>query len=541
MPQERIPKIFLSFSGMDADWVAEFKDSDKFTGPLKGFRVHSYKIAPEMLGPLTPAMEAEIDGSDVFIAFLSSSYVLRDLPTDKDPLTVREFKYAFDKQKSKSRMSRLIFALVILDQSGRDWWEEFGKNQDDIPENLGEKSYFDAMHKDGNRPCDFDYGLKYKILQFAVQINKAWTSAPKPPPKSDEQQPREREIILVGHPGLESSAEVVQGLDDLHDAITEHGRSCERWPDRWSPPSVAVDAQLSCSSPAKIRSLISRGSVFVRAVGAREAYYVALNGVDPKNELLKAAELENPTSHSNNKMLAKSELAVWLPSNVTCEAFTDKISVFGERLSEDTVLRADNPSRMAEWLIRDKGWGSIPPIAMEFVEQSGPVKSLLQRLLTVSLGSSSCEQDSPEFEVFQSEALLSQALSYTAGRSIMVAHDLREDFTRDRRRARAALTGKLKPLWKTAQKTCGGGHTEPFLIAMISTFFEHFATLEYPRPEAGPWHILRCRARLDHTGNAAPVVEEDELTWNPLVKALSIWLRNGRDNGDVSSGLAGGV
>jgi hypothetical protein len=152
-------------------------------------------------------------------------------------------------------------------------------------------------------------------------------------------------------------------------------------------------------------------------------------------------------------------------------------------------------------------------------------------LANTSLGGDGDEEESPEFDTFKGQRLLEETLRRVAGRAIMVAHDLREQRTGSRTEAVDVMTGKLGPLWTAAKEAAGnsGGCRKPFLIAMISTFFDHFTTIEYPRPAAGPWNIMRVRPAISPAPGKQ--VDPDPETWEPLVENLGRWLQAIRGQG----------
>jgi hypothetical protein len=365
----------------------------------------------------------------------------------------------------RSSGGRPLIVLVLLDDAGHKWWDDNRRLKDDIPDSLRRKSFFDARDGARDQPRPIAQ-IHYEILHLAEEAREQWeTTAAATSPPDVMPQPADREIILVGHPAVQSDREVKDSLDEVERLLAGKNRVFRRWPDGWSTPPSSND-ELKHPSPDHVASLISQGSEFVRAVDAAEAYQVVSGDppLDLRRELGKAARQLAQEAGESKPMLGRSRLTIWLPPAVQYLPFRQMARVSADAGYEGTVLRVDSASELVNWLIGG-GLDDPPPFAMERIENSSgdKVKALLARLLREGVGDTGGRE---RFNTFlEPDGLLAGALQRSGGRAIMVAHDLREDMN-DHREDEAVnkLTGKLTQLWTAARRAVDRMNCEPFRL-----------------------------------------------------------------------------
>jgi hypothetical protein len=535
--QPRKPFVFLSFAGEDSNWVKKFRSVNGFEKMLNPSKIYDYVASPEVVRDLN-SIRGEVNRADIFFAFLSKYYLPDQTDRKEIPLTLDEFETAMARFGSGSG-DRPVLVLVMLDGAGLRWWDD-RRLKDDIPDSLRRKAYFSAKDKTRDQPVEAN-SIWYDVLDLAKQARDEWESvaATAPPDPPTIPPPVDREIILVGHPAVQSDREVKESLDDVERLLAGKNQVFRRWPDGWSTPASSNGDEPKHPSPDDVASLIKRGSEFVRAVDAGEAYQVVAGDppLDLRRELIKVAKQSLQEVNESKSMLGRSRLTIWLPPTIQYPPFRERASA--DVTCEDTVLRVDPASQLVNWLVGG-GPDDLPTFAMERIQNSqvDRVRLLLARLLKEGLGDTGGEEKSLKFNTFsEPDDLLVGALQRSAGRAIMVAHDLREEIYNQREdEAINKMTGKLTELWTTAQKA-NGMSCKPFLIAMISRYYDYFWSIDYPQPSAGPWHVMRVRPSDPKAG-----LEEDKGTWKPLVKDLEQWWNEVRGRGPSSANpLSAGV
>jgi hypothetical protein len=501
-------KAFLTYAHNDnPEYVRSFYDV--FTRELAqiGTADEFYVDAPQLDkgGDVRRYLEKHASCADYLIIFVGKHYPSR-------PFCLHEW-LAFRSQFVDRNEVRDRLFIIEIDKGALDELRRTTvKDQEDLSKERAEdlagcfhEEFWQAdkriisVREDGNLNQVFEQKVEYVAEVFANRYRPLPESPPPDSPGMDH------DIILMGHPSVEPDRVVAESLSEVGDLLAGKGRAAQRWQRGWPEPT-------------KVASLIDRGSVFVRAVNATEAHYVATNSVNLTSELVVGAGSRQLNAGGSKLLLGRSRLAIWLPPAVECSSFREKASATQD-ISKGTVLRADSPSELVNWLV---GRGDLPAIAMEQTEDD-----IFRPLLTELLRSSgrNAGERVLEFNIFRNGTLLEQVLKMLAGRAIVVAHDLRANPTGDRREAYDTMTGKLKPLWQAAERAMGPGDRshQPFGIAMISTFFDYFPSLEFPRREAGRWNIMRVR-RASST-DTSQQLEKDLETWEPLVEKLGKWLQ----------------
>jgi hypothetical protein len=191
---------------------------------------------PELAGRLDHSIKDKVKSADVFFAFLSSLYLpARAEEGRRPPLTLIEFDLALMRLVDSAGKLPLL-GLVVLDDTGRRWWENRCA-EEDILNLVGEQAYLYAKHETKDEPRDVD-DVRYDIRNQMKKIRELWDHvAQKTPPAEPSTiastPPSERAIVLLGHPGVESDPEVKAGLDEIEDLLTNEGKAPQRWRDGW--------------------------------------------------------------------------------------------------------------------------------------------------------------------------------------------------------------------------------------------------------------------------------------------------------------------
>jgi hypothetical protein len=146
MQPDRKPSVFLSFAGADTKWVARFAKLAEFDKVLGAVDVYNYVAKPELAGRLDHSIKDKVKSADIFFAFLSSFYLpARAEEGRRLPLTLIEFDLALTRLVDSAGKLPLL-GLVVLDDTGRCWWEN-GCAEEDILNLVGEQAYLYAKHE----------------------------------------------------------------------------------------------------------------------------------------------------------------------------------------------------------------------------------------------------------------------------------------------------------------------------------------------------------------------------------------------------------
>jgi hypothetical protein len=315
------PRVFFSYAGDDGYWVDLFRPY--FVRVLKTVSILDYSADTIGYGPLSAALDAQIEGSAVVLAFVSKNY-------QEKQWTVAEW----EKSLSEVQRRRLIFVPIMLDADGLAWWQKL--QRENRLTALTRDYQFEDFTTGGEPalPGPDTPRVIQKINSLALQVRKdiqpLEAIAPLPPGPAPTPPPHEAKVVVLGHPSA-SFPEDLEG--DEQQLIAALGASAVTWADGWRKKDAARATIPPEADP-----------VFVQPITDGES----ADYIEDRTKANKyLAEAQRP----------KARVAIWLPARYSDAEFEKaanaSIAPRGAGESDKQAfpaLRMDTPDDLAKWL-----------------------------------------------------------------------------------------------------------------------------------------------------------------------------------------------
>jgi TIR domain len=406
MAASEAPRVFFSYAGEDEVWVSVFRNPKWFK--IGNARILDFAVEEVGYGELKRALDAQIEQSAVFVAFVSGNYTRED-----KKWTFAEWEKALEQLQRR----RLIFVPIMLDADAIAWWRKL-QNQGQLSTLQRAYQYADFTDGGGRRiqiQGDKDTVAVEKIARLAEQIRHDLqipppdlrTSPPRPPPYGTE-------VVVLGHSKAALPKELLKCADSLCEALRTGGIRIERWGDGWRGNS---DARGGGSTDSE--------TIFVQPVPIGEASDLALDqGIIGKD--LERAGIQN------------ARVVLWLPPNFSDKDFSNAVAkaVNGKDFPS---LRSDSPVDLAKWLqtlrssvassnetkiqiqafgLMEAKVGEQTAASLEIVEQ------LKKQIFSIASAFVDNPQPSPPALSFWCEEFGEQLRKLDGNRVIVAVHDL---------------------------------------------------------------------------------------------------------------------
>ena len=251
------PRIFFSYASEDSVWVDAFQKSKGFD--IGEARVLDYKAEEVGYGALKEALDEQIEGSAVVVAFVSVDYY-------KKIWTVAEW----EKSLTEAQRGRLVFVPIMLDADAVDWWRRL-RGEGKLSSLSRDYSYWSFLDAGGRR-LDITPGetvVNGKIFRLTRQIradleNKPCTKANGANEKSTGltkgdgggaedhsetaftaiattgtstapplTQGAGAEIVVLGHPAAALPPEMAEHIGKLCESLRKRNVQTNAWRDGW--------------------------------------------------------------------------------------------------------------------------------------------------------------------------------------------------------------------------------------------------------------------------------------------------------------------
>jgi hypothetical protein len=340
------PRVFFSYAGDDKFWVDLFRRY--FVDVLQDVSIFDYRADAVGYGPLSDALDEEIEGSAVVVAFVTKDYQQKEW-------TVAEW----EKSLTEVQRRRLIFVPIMLDADGKEWWQA-----------LRRKTRLTALTRDYQYE-DFTVGgepalpgpdapaIIQKINKLARRIRQDIAAPeqvrlvepdppvkPAPPIRPEDQvqskqeapliqdpvlvTPDQVKVVVLGHPAASFPSEL-EG--DKQQLMTALGATAVAWANEWRTQDAARTSIPPQADP-----------VFVQPITVGDS----VDYVDDRTRANK---------HLDGVQRPKARVAIWLPARYKNATFQEaaKQSIAPTNAAKGgkqdyPAFRMDTPEGLAEWL-----------------------------------------------------------------------------------------------------------------------------------------------------------------------------------------------
>lgn len=232
-----MPEIFLSYSGKQKPWIMQLRESGLLEEELSA-DIFDYKIDPIAVGLLDTQLELEIEASNIFIAFIDEEY--------KNGKGLQEFNFAYKQFFRRGLpVQNKIFAVILLDSKGRDWFETTRHDtRRAFPNTFAYHVMYDAEGPKplyvGKIPQTYAWD---SVRKFLKQIKASASSVPE-----------KALIVLIGRYADQHPKEMIDTIQDFKLAMGELPRQrpdIREIEDDWANREPAPEASLWAQRNAK--------------------------------------------------------------------------------------------------------------------------------------------------------------------------------------------------------------------------------------------------------------------------------------------------